>query len=373
MIARAKVLQFVPGFRFGGVESFLLDFLRIHAEMGLAYDFVVDTLERMPQFDEIEQLGGRIWSMGRYLDAPIRYQRKFAGILRDHAHEYRALHVHSALRGVPLLAAVRKYDMVRIVHSHTYSFLGSRRAYAKPLLAPLASWFATTRLACSEPAGRFMFSNCPFTVIRNAIDLDRFRYSAERREEVRRAHGIPADALVLGHTGRFAFAKNHEWLMRVFSALSSQRPNSRLMLVGEGPLRSATEQLAHDLGVLDRVLFVGQQDDVSPFMSAMDIFLMPSHFEGLGISLIEAQANGLQCVISKNIPNDAIICPGVYPVSLNLPVDAWVSRILALSPIRANNSSSHIALLRDEGYDVQMEAAKLRDIYLARVGDPIAL
>lgn len=361
----SRILHFAPGFRFGGVETFLLEFLRVHHRIGLAYDLVVDTVDWLPQFEEVEGLGGRIWRLGRYLGAPVSYQRKFQAILEDHASEYLAFHVHDPVRSIPLLPYARRHGIKRcILHAHTDSYQGSWRAYVNPLLQPVANLFATDMLACSKSAGRYSYGRREFTVIRNAINLARFRHSPERRAETRALYGIGEDAQVIGHTGRFTFQKNHALALRVFAAVVEEDPDARLMLVGSGPLQAPIEKLASQLGIAGNVLFAGQHDDVVPFLDAMDLFLLPSHFEGLGISLIEAQANGLPCVVSDRIPHEAVVTQNVYRMRLkDLPRD-WARQVRSISGRQAGGTEHNISLLRESGFDVQEEAENLLQIYV---------
>jgi glycosyltransferase involved in cell wall biosynthesis len=164
-------------------------------------------------------------------------------------------------------------------------------------------------------------------LMRNAIDLEKFTFSGEKRNAIREALGIGRDALVLGHVGRFAKEKNHSFLLDVFSRLRKLQPEARLLLLGDGELFEAVKAEAARAGLADGVIFAGRQADVGAYMSAMDVFVMPSLFEGLGIVLIEAQANGLPCVASDQVPLETKASELIEYLPLRGDVDRWVEAV----------------------------------------------
>ena len=180
----------------------------------------------------------------------------------------------------------------------------------KQALRPFSKKYATDYFACSELAGRWLFGDKTFeqgkvTIINNAIDLDKFKYDEKVRKEKRKELNINDDTLVVGHIGRFVAQKNHTFLIDIFSELHKKEKNSILLLIGQGPLIGEIKQKVETLGISDSVKFLGQRDDVNELYNAMDLFLFPSLYEGLGMVLIEAQANGLPCIASTEVPKNA--------------------------------------------------------------------
>lgn len=360
----SRILHFVPGFRLGGIESLLMGLYHRLDKRNIQFDFMVDTHDALPEFDEIRTAGGRVFQMGRYLDAPLSYQRMIHDILGRQGDEYIAVHSHNVIRALPLLWAARRYGISRrILHSHTDSLQGSPKALVAPVIATVTVPLATNLWACSEAAGHFFFGRRRFRVFPNAIPSERFLFKPEDRVRVRRHLGIGRDALVIGHTGRFTYQKNHDWLIRVFAEVHRLRSDARLVLVGEGPLEATNRTLAKTLGVAEAVHFVGFQMQVESFLSAMDVFLLPSHFEGFCISLLEAQANGLPCLASTVISKEVRVTPSVKLCHLDEPLDKWRDSLLAIHGQGRGDSAANVARIRQTGYDIDAQLTTLLAMY----------
>lgn len=359
-----RILHFVPGFLSGGIESLLMSLYRCLDKSTIQFDFMVDTLDELQEFDEIRTAGGRVFQMGRYLDAPLRYHRMVHEILDKHGTEYIALHSHTVIRALPLLLAARQHGISkRILHSHTDSLQGSRQALVAPIIAAATAPFATDYWACSVAAGRYFFGRRPFKVFANTIRSQLFAFNPEDHARTRERLGIDPSALVVGHTGRFTYQKNHEWLIRVFAELQRQRSDAQLLLVGAGPLEAKIRELAATLGVSKAISFVGLQADVAPFLSAIDVFLLPSHSEGFCISLLEAQANGLPCLASSVIPEAVQVTPSVTLCSLAEPLTTWSDLLLRLHQQGRADSATNVESIREAGYDTQTQMARLLAMY----------
>lgn len=359
-----RILHLVPGFHSGGIESLLMSLYRCLDKQILQFDFMVDTRDALPEFEEIRNAGGRVFQMGRYLDSPLRYQRMINGILVKHGHEYLALHCHTVIRALPVLWLARKHKIARrILHSHTDSLKGSRQALVAPVITAVTAPLATDYWACSESAGRFFFRNRSFKVFSNTIRSQQFVFNQEDRTRVRDYLGIGQTNLVIGHTGRFTYQKNHDWLIRVFAELYRERPDARLVLVGAGPLEAQSRALAASLDVTESISFVGLQAEVAPFLSAMDIFLLPSHCEGFCISLLEAQSNGLPCLASSVIPNEVQVTPSIMLCKLDEPLAIWCGSLLKLHHQGRADSVTNARLICQAGYDTETQLASLLAMY----------
>ena len=199
-------------------------------------------------------------------------------------------------------------------------------------------------------------------IIKNGVDINEFRYDSSARKKMRNAIGVSDDAFVVGHVGRFSPEKNHDFLLRVFSEVCLVAEDARLLLVGDGPTMDEIRELSHRLGIKDKVVFTGNTSDVASYLQAMDVFVFPSVFEGLGIVAIEAQAAGLPVVASNTVPLDAKITENYRCLSLDAGISIWRDAIVEFRGLTRKDQSDMIV---EAGFDVNGTAATLRDLYFA--------
>ena len=178
---------------------------------------------------------------------------------------------------------------------------------------------ADYRLACSDNAGKWMYGNGAFEIIKNGIDTKGFRFCTEYGEEIRAMYGIPMNAFVIGHVGRFTNQKNHSKLIDIFAAIKERKSDAYLLLLGGGELQDTIKSKVEKLNLCDSVIFCGVRTDVNKYLCAMDAFVFPSTWEGLGIVAIEAQASGLECYLSRELPKEVEVTDAVtwFDVSEN--------------------------------------------------------
>ena len=222
--------------------------------------------------------------------------------------------------------------------------------------------FATHWLACGEAAaingwGKSAVKKGKVTILPNAINPERFKFNESARREIRAKHGIDEDDFVVGHVGRFYPQKNHEFLINVFSELHKQRANAKLLLLGDGPLQEKIRQEVETLGLTGSVIFAGLQKDPALFYSAMDVFAFPSLWEGLGIALLEAQYNGLPCVVSDVVPKEVEVSNGITRVNLNTSTQEWTK--VLLSRVEKRN---HIECAKSQ-FDINETYPQLQTLY----------
>jgi len=335
---KTRVLHIVGGMNRGGVETWLMHVLRHIDKERFEMDFLVHTLEPCAYDNEIRAWGSKIFPC-LHPQKPFRYAIGLRRVLKAHGR-YDVLHSHvhhfsgftlalGRLAGVPL----------RIAHSHLDSRpvdsagKGLRRVYLKGM-RKLIRMNATSFLAASQQAGEALFGSHWDQDQRSriafyGIDLKPFR-NASRDRSLRYGLGLPEQAFVVGHVGAFRRQKNHSFLLDISAELVQRDPQSRLLLVGDGPLRMGIEKKARAMGLHDRMIFAGSRSDVPDLMTqAMDAYVMPSLYEGLGIVCIEAQAAGLPLVISDRIPPEVDVLPGlVQRVSLSAPPSFWAEKLL---------------------------------------------
>lgn len=353
----------------GGIETWLMHVLHRTDPDRWRMDFLVRTAEPQAYDDEVGRLGGRIIPCMNHRN-PWEYARNFGRVMRDYG-PYDVVHSHMYhFNGVVLRLAARHGVPVRIGHSHNdHRPLERNEPWPWQLYCRLMhAWIrrhATVRLGCSREAASALFGPGSGEVLHYGVDLSLF---AERADagEVRRSIGLPADALVIGHVGRFAEQKNHAFLVRIAAEVMRAEPRARLLLVGDGPLRSDVERQARELGIAERVLFAGVRPDVPRLLAAaaMDAFVMPSHHEGLSIALLEAQAAGLPCVIADGLTTEGdAVPPLIHRVPLEAPPEVWaevVSKVLRQRPITRDDA---FARLQDTSFDIERSIADLFAIY----------
>lgn len=315
----------------------------------------------------IEASGGRVYELHRSIARSARYIWELARLIRQNG--YRIVHAHgnSATLALEMLAAWLGGCKVRIAHCHNTicKYIAVHR-----LLLPLFGASCSHRLACGMDAGRWLYGNKPFTVINNGIDTETFRFSEEDRQQLRSTLHIPPQRKLIGHVGLFNEAKNQRFLVDILEQLLQTGGDWGLLLVGEGELRRSVEQHVSEQGLEDHVIFAGTTDAVAEHLSACDLLCMPSLYEGLPLTLIEAQANGLCCVISENITREADKTGNVRFLSLDSGAAFWAESIrrLEVSGDRNEASCSAVEKIKHSGYAIDIEAEKLKDYYLRATG-----
>lgn len=302
-----RILQVFSTLNAGGMENYVMNLYRRMDRTQIQFDFLVHHRARGIFEDEIESMGGRVYHLSVLDDKNIlKYCADLNRFFRTHP-EYRIVHGHLSSLAFFYLGYARMHGVPhRISHSHGAGFLRTPKGYAKFLLFRGAKWNANVRLACSAEAGRYLYGKSPFTVVPNAIDCRRFSFDPKVRAQMRQELGVE-DSFVVGHVGRFNLQKNHTFLLRLFQALLTEIPTAKLLLLGEGELWDSVQLQARQLGIADHVIFAGVHKDCERYYQAMDAFVLPSLFEGLPVTGIEAQYAGLPCFFADTISRETEI------------------------------------------------------------------
>lgn len=358
-----RVAQVMGKMLGGGVESVVMNYYRHIDRNKVQFDFLVDAdSTRVPE-EEIKALGGRVFRIPPY-QHPLRYHKELVRLFRE--EHWPIVHSHiNTLSVFPLSAAKKAGVPVRIAHSHSTMGKGEfAKNLMKLALRPLSNLYPTERFACSEYAGKWLFGrDADFTVIPNAIELEKFCFDPIIRQETRRELGIADGMFLIGHVGRFMPQKNQAFLVDVLAKLLPQKPNTILAFVGAGPDRPGVQQHAQELGIGDHILFLGQRTDVNHLYQAFDAFCLPSRYEGLGMVAIEAQVAGCPCVLSDQVPHEADISGKTSFISLENK-SSWISTVLNISSQTANRqieTSNTCA----ERYDISASANRLTFLYVS--------
>lgn len=352
-----RILQVVTYMGRGGIETMLMNYYRRIDRSKIQLDFLVHRDFRADYDDEIEALGGHIYRVSPMNPLSGNYRKALTAFFKDHA--YGVVHCHlNYMSGVVLTAAKKAGIPVRIAHAHTAAMAPGWKQAVRRLCKYLIPMTATHCFACSTEAGRAIFGKQPFTILANAIDAAAFMPDETARREVRTELGL-GDAFVVIHVGRMIYAKNHEFLLDTFCELLNTEPEAKLVLVGDGALRPEIEAKAAQMPE-GSVLFLGTRMDIPRLLQAADVFVFPSIFEGLPVSIIEAQAAGLPCVMSDRVTDECIVTDLVNRLSIDDP-KAWADAIISA---KATIRTDRFAEIQESGYDITAAAEKLTRFYL---------
>lgn len=358
-----RVLQVVTHMNRGGLETMLMNYYRHIDREKVQFDFLVHRTNRADYDDEIESLGGTIYRLPRLVPWSSTYRSALNTFFKEHP-EYQIVHVHQDCLSSVILKAAKQHGIpVRIAHSHTSNQDRNIKYLIKLYYKRFIPYFATDLFACGKDAGNWMFGSVPFQILKNTIDSADYFFDENRRKSVRKSLMIPENALVLGHVGRFSPVKNHAYLIDLFRAVHAKRHDSFLLLIGDGELRPAIAEKIKALSLEDCVVFTGLRSDVPDLLQAMDVFVFPSLYEGLPVTLVEAQASGLPCVISANIPNDCDLTELITRISLDESPETWAEQIILAKNDSRKNTQSEIAAT---GFDISENAKWLQNFYLAQ-------
>ena len=347
-----------------GVETFLMNYYRNIDRAVLQFDFLCGKQKAGDYDDEIRALGGRIFyrpGLGTLREED--YTAFWRTFVQEHP-EIRIVHTHNgAKQWFPLEGAKQGGLPIRIAHAHSTDFVRDEKYLRRLELIRKIPSAANVFFGCSNQAGAFFFGEEQWRkkgiLVRNAIPCQEFSFCPKTRSALRASLGID-HCFVIGHVGRFAEQKNHMRLLEIFRAVCQENPDSLLLLIGSGDLEEKIRKRAAELGISDRVQFCGEQADMPGWYQVMDVFVMPSLFEGLTLSGIEAQAAGLPCVFSDVVSPETKLTDDVSFLSLEAEDSLWRDEILRY---RTHCRKDTSAMIRQAGYDICEEAGRLQSMY----------
>lgn len=358
-----RIAQIIGKWVGGGVESVIMNYYRNIDRNKIQFDFIIDEDSTIdPPIKEIEEMGGQVIFCPPY-QKTIKYEKFLIDLFKK--NKYKIVHSNiNALSIFPLKAAMKAGVKIRIAHSHSTS---NRKEWKKTLLKSFLKLFskkyANVLCACSEFAGKWLFGTNTLKkgkviIINNGIDIKLYKFNKNIRNDIRNSIGLSENDKVIGHIGRFVKQKNHDFIIEIFKKLYEKDNNYKLMLIGTGTLIKNIKEKVNLLGLSKAVYFLGQKENANRYYNAMDLFLFPSLYEGLGMSLIEAQVNKLRCIASSEVPQKARISNGISFLKLNLSQEEWIKEIeisLNRKDIKLNDK------IRD--YDIEIQAKKLNYYY----------
>lgn len=360
-----RVLHVVPNMHRAGLETLIMNLYRNIDRTRVQFDFLVHYRERFDYDDEIESLGGRIYRFSvREDNRVLQYLRELDAFFRQHG-EYKVVHGHMESFGFMYSRAAKKHGAKTIIaHSHSAFVDPTLKGTIKRIMNIPWKWYADELFACSKKAGDFMFGKPLYTVIHNGIECGKFVYNPEARQQYRKELNIENKA-VIGHIGRFDPAKNHKFLIDVFAAFHARHPESVLLLAGDGPLRKSTQDKVGKMGLADSVRFLGIRQDAAALYQAMDLFVLPSLFEGLPVVGVECQTAGLPMLASTAVTEEVEITDLISRFPLSETAEKWADKMEDVL-CQAQGRRDRSAEMENAGYDINRVAVQMQEFYEAR-------
>ena len=359
------VLHVLGGLDLGGAEAFVMNLYRNVDRTKIQFDFVVHSTKHFHYEDEATALGAHILRVPRFKGINIiGYIRAWRKLFKDHPN-YLAVHGHISSSAAIYLWVAKRFGIYTIAHSHELGITHTLKGIAHSILVYPTRFIADFFFGCSTAAGlsrygKRIVQSPRFTVALNAIHLEDFTYNDATRKSVRLELGVE-HAVVIGHVGRFDPLKNHTFLLAVFKEFLALEPRAHLLLVGDGDEREKIEATIQRLALGPNVTLLGFRSDTPRLLMAMDGFLFPSLAEGLGISLIEAQAVGLVCLASTAVPSEVSVTDLVHFLALHDSAEYWAEQLFSL--LGENPRVGRIEELRTHGYDVRSASKQLETFY----------
>ena len=346
-----------------GTEAFMMNVFRGIDNSRFQVDFLVYNWEQTDYSKEVEAAGNKVWRVPCRRESPIKWYCSLNRFFKEHAQEYSAIHFcGNGLTAIaPIVLAYHYGVPVRISHSHNSSSSGLHNKLFHLLQRGISKRLTTHHFACSTLAAKWFFGNSPAVIIKNGIDVRKFAFDRVKRDEVRQKYGISSTTEVIGHIGRFEAEKNHAFLVDVFADYCRLQPDALLMLVGKGSLMDAVKEKAMQLGISDKVCFMGERSDVADLLQAMDLFLMPSIFEGQPFVLIEAQCAGLPCLVSDVINQDICLTENIKRYSLKQSAKEWANEIARM--VASYHRKSEHEAIKQKGYSIAETISYLERVY----------
>jgi len=354
-----RILNIIGSVDYGGAETFLINIYRKLDRTRIQFDFLVcEGKTENSYWDEIESLGGRIFLIPKKKENFIKNQLGIYKIVKQENYKIVWRHAYNMFKAMDLIPAKIGGARRTILHAHSTNAKRIEVMLGR-LMAPLTNLCITDRFACGKSAGEYLYGNKPFIIVPNGIDVKKFLYKESVRENYRKKFGFNKQ-FVVGHVGRFTEAKNHSFLLEIFKEILYYENKSVLILVGTGPLEARIRNKIDELGIKQKVMFLGLRNDVENIMQMMDIFVMPSLWEGLPVSLIEMQASDLPCLVSDAVSKEGKVTENVKFMSLNKSAEEWAKQALEMKKAMRYSDICE-QQIKKQGFDICDIARKLEE------------
>lgn len=364
-----KVLHEVANLDGGGVARLLHDYYVRMDHSRIKFDFLIsDDIADGILENPLRDMGCAIYKIPSLKKNMKLRIKKMEEIIKNGGYD--VIHSHISARSCFILSIAKKYGVKkRFVHSHiAYENISKQKRLVNKLFLSYSKTLATQLLACGEEAGRYMWGDNAVEsgnvrIMKNAVDTREFRFNEELREQYRKELGVE-DRKVLGIVGRLDYQKNHEFLLDVFAEIEKKEPSKyKLLIIGRGPYEQRLKEKAQRLGIDGSLDFMGIRSDVSKLLNALDLFVLPSFYEGLPVVLVEAQANGVVEVVADTITKEMDVTDLITFLPLSNTAGEWADHIISVIN-RKGDRSQYAQFVKEAGYDIECESLKMQDFYL---------
>lgn len=371
-----KVLTFGMTDNYGGVESVIMNYYRKFDHKKIKMDFLVTSSSEIAYSSEIKKYNGKFFTIPSRHSNPITYYKNVKEFFKTHAREYDCFWVNmNNLVNIDYLKLAKKYGIKRIIiHAHNTQLMetgikgkireGIHKYNKKQLFR-----YATDFWACSQDAANWFYDKKVLSkvcIIRNALREDKFSYKESNRAKLRKKYSL-GNKTVIGNIGRLNYQKNQSFLLDIFAQYLVLDKSAKLLLIGKGEEEKALKDKAKKLNIASNVIFLGMKENVIPWYSVFDMFVFPSHFEGLGLVLLEAQANGVPVLATKDaIPADVKVNENLEFISLSKSAKYWADKIKKNldNNTRIKNKETIVTNFRKSNYDIDLEAERVEKLFL---------
>lgn len=348
----------------GGAESMCMELYRHIDRQKIQFDFVKHTSEKGIFEDEITSFGGKIYEAPKYkIYNHFSYCKWWKNHLKQHP-EHKIIHGHFFTISSVYFKVAKKINRITVAHSHNTSISAKGVSLSQKIKLKFIKKiekYSDYFLACSKPAGSWLFPNSKYSLLNNAIDTSLFKYNETVVQTIRDEFNFSKSDFIICHVGRFFSQKNHTFLIDIFNEIHKRDRKYKLLLIGDGELRTEIEKKVLDLELNNYVTFAGVRSDVNHIMMASDAFVLPSLFEGLPVVAIEAQTSGLPCFISDTVTNEVILTKNCHMLPLG-DTNYWADTIINTPPTTTRDMTKEII---DAGYDIHSTSKWLQDFYIS--------
>lgn len=358
-----RILCILPDLnRCNGIVSYIMNYYYLTNHDFIKYDFLIINDEISEEYKQyIQQMNDNIITFGKI--RPNNYKKKTNLINEIYKkNKYDIVYSHVLYTAWFFFFYAKKNKIkTRILHSHNTPVKNKNfiKEIIYKIMSKMSIKYATNYFACSEWAGNYLFKNRRFEVVKNAIDAKKYLYNKDIRDEYRKKLNL-SDNFVIGHVGRFREQKNHQFIIDIFQEIYKKNDKAKLLLIGDGPLEKGIEEQVKTRNLQNEVVFLGVRNDINNLLQAMDVFIFPSFFEGLGIAVVEAQMSGLPCIVSTAVPKEVNFTDNVEFVDL-IKKETWIQNILEKIDLKKKRNES--ISISETGYNIYDEESKLESLY----------
>lgn len=344
---------------YSGIASVVMNYVRFMDMNDMQIDILSRNEPEAELIDELRKKNIHYYKIPYRNSNPLRYMLELQHIAKN----YDVMHVNanSATASVELLAGRLAGVKTRIAHNHNST---CEHQVIHRLLLPLFKSLYTQAVACSKKAGDWIFGANNYVILNNGMDIERYQFSEKSRHKIRGLYNISENMVVIGHVSKMYKSKNYQFLVALFEQYYANHPDSILFLVGDGEIKKEIEEDVTNRGLNECVIFAGMQKNTQEYLSAMDVFVFPSLWEGLPLAMIEAQASGIYCLASDCIDSEVNVSGEVYMLPINQGVQPWINQLEQRDSYDRNKvSKKRIKKMQEANYDIKANAKELKTLY----------